>query len=301
MATALHPKEREFWDLHWCSRARPRTPGPIRLALQSVLSLLQQLPFRSLLTRPGSPPPPLSWRFKTLYVPSLDSCMALLLRPPSHPTPPCCPGRRGCRGLASTWPFQVCEAETGWTPPCWSNKDSYAFSASTEHLASDLYQLPNTCHLTFSGWLRNSQILMLTTSLYKDWGPSHPFEAEIKFNHWNKDTGSSPLERGAWRAYAPASLVCFLHLSIPPPKLHFPAFLFWLPTLFLLSTSRLPDLPEFWPFQSCPSVRSSLTTDLASRTAFTELCSWQVHLNRFTWIQVSQKQTDTWTWEQVIS
>lgn len=44
------------------------------------------------------PPALLSWRFKTLYVPFLDTRTALLLRPPSHPTPPCCPRRRGAGG-----------------------------------------------------------------------------------------------------------------------------------------------------------------------------------------------------------
>lgn len=80
------------------------------------------------------------------------------------------------------------------------------------------------------GWPRNNQLTVLTASPRKAQGPSHPFEAEGKLNHW-KETEllrSSPL----WKMYmerssAPANDL--FSAPLPTTKKKKIAFLSFLP------------------------------------------------------------------------
>lgn len=119
------------------------------------------------------------------------------------------------------------------------------------------------------GWPRNNQLTVLTASPRKAQGPSHPFEAEGKLNHW-KETEllrSSPL----WKMYmerssAPANDLFSAPLPTTKKKKNCVSFIsspcdcpHCSPCFYTL---LFPLPAEVYLLSSLPSMWSSLTTNL---------------------------------------
>lgn len=227
-------------------------------------ALLYRLPFHSLLTCLGKFSASTEKHLKMPHTLFLDMCMALIGGP--HTEEALTPNPTKPVGQGHDLPMSV-KLRLTWHLHPWAIR-TCAFSQPTEHVDPNPRLLTNTYGSSLlPGWPRNNQLTVRTAFPPKGQGPSHPFEAEGKLNHW-KETEllrSSPLwkmytERSSAPANDPFSAPlpttkknCISFISSPCDCPHCsPCFY----------TLLFPLPAEVYLFRSLPSMWSSLTTNL---------------------------------------